>query len=79
MGEGASDVRSVVIDANVLVSFFIDRNDTQLDAAKALLLKAEEHELEAVVPRSSCSRSNTSFKACTARPGAAAVRRQAHR
>jgi predicted nucleic acid-binding protein len=44
-------VRSVVLDANVLVSFFIDRNDAQRDAAKALLLKAEEGELEAVIPQ----------------------------
>jgi len=34
--EDASDVRSVVIDANVLVSFVVDRNDAQREAAKAL-------------------------------------------
>jgi predicted nucleic acid-binding protein len=44
-------VRRVVIDANVLVSFFIDRNEAQRTAAKALLLKAEEGELEAIVPQ----------------------------
>jgi predicted nucleic acid-binding protein len=44
-------VRSVVLDANVLVSFFIDRNEAQRVAAKALLKKAEEGELEAVVPQ----------------------------
>lgn len=44
-------MRSVVLDANVLVSFFIDRNDAQRDAAKALLLLAEEGEIEAVVPQ----------------------------
>lgn len=44
-------MRSVVLDANVIVSFFVDRNDTQRDAAKALLLKAEDGELEAIVPQ----------------------------
>lgn len=44
-------MRSVVLDANVLVSFVIDRNAAQRDAAKALLLKAEAGELEAVIPQ----------------------------
>jgi hypothetical protein len=30
----ASDVRTVVVDATVLVSFFLDRNPKQRDAAK---------------------------------------------
>ena len=42
---------SVVVDANVFVSFFIERNDAQRAAAKALLLKAEEGELVAIVPQ----------------------------
>jgi predicted nucleic acid-binding protein len=44
-------VRSVVVDANVLVSFFIERHAAQRAAAKALLLKAEEGELVAIVPQ----------------------------
>jgi predicted nucleic acid-binding protein len=44
-------VPSVVVDANVFVSFFIERNDAQRAAAKALLLKAEEGELVAIVPQ----------------------------
>jgi predicted nucleic acid-binding protein len=44
-------VRSVVIDANVLVSYFTARNDTQLAAARALLQQAEDGELVAIVPQ----------------------------
>ena len=44
-------MRSVVVDANVLVSFFIERHAAQRAAAKALLLKAEEGELVAIVPQ----------------------------
>jgi hypothetical protein len=36
----------VVIDANVLVSFFVERNEKQRVAGKTLLLSAEEGEIE---------------------------------
>jgi predicted nucleic acid-binding protein len=45
-------VRSVVVDANVLVSFFIDRHEAQRTAARALLQSAEAGEIAAVVPQS---------------------------
>lgn len=44
-------MRSVVIDANVLVSFFIERDETQRAAAKALLLSAVDGEITAVIPQ----------------------------
>jgi predicted nucleic acid-binding protein len=44
-------VRSVVVDANVLVSYFTARNDRQLAAAKALLQHAEDGDLVAIVPQ----------------------------
>jgi predicted nucleic acid-binding protein len=44
-------VRSVVIDANVIVSFFVDRHEKQRDAAEALLQKAEEGEIAAIIPQ----------------------------
>jgi predicted nucleic acid-binding protein len=44
-------VSSVVIDANVLVSFFVDRNEAQREAAKALLLEAVDGEIEAIIPQ----------------------------
>jgi predicted nucleic acid-binding protein len=44
-------VRSVVIDANVLVSYFTARNDKQLAAAKALLQQADDGQLVAIVPQ----------------------------
>jgi len=44
-------VRSVVVDANVLVSFFVDRHPKQRDAADALLNEAEEGEIVAVIPQ----------------------------
>ena len=40
-----------MIDANVLVSFFVERNENQRAAGKALLLAAEEGEIVAVVPQ----------------------------
>ena len=49
--EDASEVRRVVVDANVLVSFFIERNAKQSDQAEALLQKAEEGEIAAIVPQ----------------------------
>lgn len=44
-------MRQVVVDANVLVSFFVERNEKQRVAGKALLLSAEEGEIIAVVPQ----------------------------
>jgi predicted nucleic acid-binding protein len=44
-------VRTVVIDANVLVSFFVDRNEAQREAAKALLLEAVDGEITAIIPQ----------------------------
>ena len=41
-------MRSVVADANVLVSFFVERNKAQQEAALALLNAAEEGEIAAV-------------------------------
>jgi predicted nucleic acid-binding protein len=49
--EDASDVRSVVVDANVLVSYFVDRHVEQSDAAEALLQRSEEGEIAAIVPQ----------------------------
>jgi predicted nucleic acid-binding protein len=45
-------VRRVAVDANVFVSFFIDRNATQHNAARALMQSAEDGEIVAVVPQS---------------------------
>lgn len=50
--EGASDVRSVVVDANVFVSFFVERNKAQQEAALQLLAAAEEGEIAGVIPQS---------------------------
>jgi predicted nucleic acid-binding protein len=44
-------VRRVVIDANVLVAFFVDRIEKQRDAADELLQKADEGEIAAIVPQ----------------------------
>jgi predicted nucleic acid-binding protein len=44
-------VRSVVGDANVLISYFAARNDTQRAAARALLQQAEDGAVVAVVPQ----------------------------
>ena len=44
-------MRHVVVDANVLVSFFVARNEKQRVAAKALLLSAEEGQITAVIPQ----------------------------
>ena len=41
----------VVVDANVFLSTLVHRNDEQRDAAKALLLKAEDGELEVILPQ----------------------------
>jgi predicted nucleic acid-binding protein len=44
-------VQRVVIDANVLLSFIVDRNEKQRASAKALLLRGAEGELVAIVPQ----------------------------
>jgi predicted nucleic acid-binding protein len=44
-------LRTVVVDANVLVSYFVDRNAKQRDAADELLLRAEAGEIAAIVPQ----------------------------
>lgn len=41
----------VVIDANVLVSFFVERNEAQRAAAKALLLEAVDGRITAIIPQ----------------------------
>ncbi|HEY2093839.1 MAG TPA: PIN domain-containing protein [Thermoanaerobaculia bacterium] len=45
-------MRSVVADANVLVSFFVERNKAQQEAALALLNAAEEGEIAGFIPQS---------------------------
>jgi predicted nucleic acid-binding protein len=44
-------VRSVVVDANVFVSFFVDRNASQSDSADELLQRAAAGEFAAIVPQ----------------------------
>jgi predicted nucleic acid-binding protein len=44
-------VQRVVVDANVFLSVIVHRNDKQRDAAKALLAKAEDGELVAILPQ----------------------------
>jgi predicted nucleic acid-binding protein len=44
-------VRGVVIDASVVVSFLIERNEAQRAAARALLSRAEEGEIAAILPQ----------------------------
>jgi predicted nucleic acid-binding protein len=44
-------VRSVVADANVLISFFVERNEAQRSAARALLAAAEEGEIAGIIPQ----------------------------
>ncbi len=43
--------RRVVVDANVFISFLVERNDKQRKAAKALIDHASDGELVAVVPQ----------------------------
>ena len=45
-------MRTVVADANVFVSFFVERNKAQQEAALALLSAAEEGEIAGVIPQS---------------------------
>ena len=44
-------MRTIVVDANVLVSFFVDRNAKQRDEADELLQRAESGEVAAIVPQ----------------------------
>ena len=44
-------MQRVVVDANVLLSFITGRIEKQRDTAKALLLKAADGELSAIVPQ----------------------------
>lgn len=44
-------MRTVVVDAIVLVSFFIDRNAKQRDTADELLQRAEAGDIAAIVPQ----------------------------
>jgi predicted nucleic acid-binding protein len=45
-------MRTVVADANVFVSFFVERNKAQQEAALALLTAAEEGDLAGIIPQS---------------------------
>ena len=45
-------MRSVVVDANVFVSFFVERNAAQHSAARALLSAAEDGEIAGIIPQS---------------------------
>jgi predicted nucleic acid-binding protein len=44
-------VQRVVVDANVFLSTLVHRNDEHREAAKALLMKAEDGELEVILPQ----------------------------
>ena len=44
-------MQRVVVDANVFLSTLVHRNDEQREAAKALLIKAEDGELEVILPQ----------------------------
>lgn len=44
-------MQRVVVDANVFLSTLVHRNDEQRETAKALLLKAEDGELEVILPQ----------------------------
>jgi predicted nucleic acid-binding protein len=45
-------MRRVAVDANVFLSFFIDRNAAQHASARALIQSAEDGEIIAIVPQS---------------------------
>jgi len=45
-------VRKVVTDANVFVSFFVERNPAQRSAALTLLTAAENGEIAGIIPQS---------------------------
>ena len=44
-------MRRVIVDANVFLSVIVHRNEKQREAAKALLAKAEDGDLVAVLPQ----------------------------
>lgn len=44
-------MQRVVVDANVFVSFVVHRNERQREIAKALLAKAEDGDVEAMLPQ----------------------------
>lgn len=44
-------MQRVVVDANVVLSTLVHRNAEQRDAAKALLLKGEDGELQVILPQ----------------------------
>lgn len=44
-------MRRVVVDANVFISFFVQRNEKQRGAAKALLLSAEDGDPVVILPQ----------------------------
>lgn len=44
-------MRHVVADANVFISFFVERNEKQRTAAKALLLAAGDGEFVVIIPQ----------------------------
>ena len=44
-------MQRIVVDANVVLSTLVHRNNEQRDAAKALLLKAEDGDLEVILPQ----------------------------
>lgn len=45
-------MRTVVADANVFISFFVERNQAQRSAALALLTAAENGEITGIIPQS---------------------------
>ena len=45
-------MRSVIADANVFVSFFVERNEAQHSTARALLAAAEDGKIAGIVPQS---------------------------
>src|SRR5688572_7102763 len=49
--EGASDVQSVVVDANVFVSLLTGRHEKQREVAAALLQEAEDGEIAVILPQ----------------------------
>ena len=44
-------MQHIVVDANVLISFFVERNEKQRAAAKAFLLAAENGDFTVVIPQ----------------------------
>lgn len=44
-------MQRVIVDANVLLSILVHRNEKQSEAAKALLVKAEEGDIAVILPQ----------------------------